>query len=73
MNFKDVCNFSGYLEKHSPRIFVGWQKRLFKILDGKVLAYFKNEAKPPKGAVDIDKIKDIKSVNKTEQIYLFIF
>ncbi len=62
----DIKNFSGYLYKKSPKMFVGYQKRLFKIVDGKLLTYCDEGKGKVKGVVNIEKIMDIITVNNTE-------
>jgi hypothetical protein len=55
-----ASNFSGFLEKKSPNFMGGWQKRFFKVLEGKLLTYSEKEADiSTKGALDIDLIKSI--------------
>lgn len=47
-------DYSGYLEKLSPTMFVGWQRRYFRLHDKK-LAYYKREKDPhPKGVICFD-------------------
>ncbi len=58
-----ASNFSGFLEKKSPKLFAGWQKRFFKILEGRLLTYSKKEADiKSKGALEIVLISDLKKV-----------
>lgn len=55
-----ASNFSGFLEKKSPKFMGGWQKRFFKVLEGKLLTYSKKEADiNTKGALEIDMLKNI--------------
>ena len=54
----DECkSFCGYLEKKSPKLMVGYQKRYFKILEGKTMIYLgKENDTQPKGVVQLDQI-----------------
>jgi hypothetical protein len=69
MNDIDYKNFSGYLLKKSPKMFVGYQKRLFKIVDGKLLTYYGDKNNVVKGVVNIENIIDIVTVNSTEYFF----
>jgi len=61
MNEAIASNFSGWLKKKSPKMFAGWQKRFFKVLDGKLLTYSEKEADTTtKGALEIVLITQIK-------------
>ncbi len=62
--------FTGYIYKKSPKLFVGYQKRLFKIIDGKLLTYYEDGKNIVKGVVNIEKIMDIVTVNNTEYFIL---
>jgi hypothetical protein len=56
-----ASNFSGFLEKKSPNFMGGWQKRFFKVLQGKLLTYSEKEADiNTKGALEILLVKNIK-------------
>jgi hypothetical protein len=58
-----ASNFSGFLEKKSPKFMGGWQKRHFKVLEGKLLTYSKKEADiDTKGALEINLIKRIEKI-----------
>lgn len=60
ISFNEAAYFSGYLEKKSPSMFGGWQKRFFRILEGKLLTYFEKDSdKEPKGAIDISSLSNI--------------
>ncbi len=63
ITWKEASSFSGYLKKNSPSIFKGYQSRFFKVLEGKIIAYFKKEGdKEPKGIINIVDIVDIQEV-----------
>lgn len=60
--------YEGYLKKKSPKMFVGWQKRFFRVIDnGYKLAYYKETGSKLskshdldlKGAINITEIEDI--------------
>ena len=56
--------FESYLEKKARNIFAGWQKRYFRILEGKILIYTESkESKQLKGFIQIKKIVYIKSID----------
>jgi hypothetical protein len=62
MEAKSLC---GYLEKKSPSLFGGWQKRFFKIIDGKVCTYSEKENdKDYKGLINLEDISNLKAVEK---------
>ena len=54
----------GYLEKKGRILFVGWQKRYFRCLEGKIIIYTNTkESKQLKGCVQIKNIQYIKSID----------
>ena len=56
--------FEGYLEKKARNFLLGYQKRYFRCLEGKVLIYLeKKEDKQIKGQIEITSIKKLKSVD----------
>lgn len=59
-------DFSGYLEKHSPTLFVGWQRRFFRLHDKK-LSYYKREKDPhARGVICFDQSSvDVKIVTSS--------
>lgn len=62
---KEASNFCGYLKKKSPNLLKGYQKRFFRILEGKILTYFKSEdCKDPKGLITIENIIDLQKNGK---------
>jgi hypothetical protein len=64
-SMKEAMSYCGFLDKKSPSLFGGWQKRYFKILEGKVLAYAdKENSKDYKGTINLEEISDVKSVDK---------
>jgi hypothetical protein len=65
ITLREAVSFSGYLEKKSPSVFVGWQKRFFKILEGRVLIYSEKEKnKESKGSINLEDLKDLKVLEK---------
>jgi hypothetical protein len=66
ITFEMAKNYSGYLYKKSPKLFVGYQKRKFKIVEGKLLTYYEDGNNVVKGVVNIENIMDIVTVNNTE-------
>lgn len=63
ISYKEASTFSGFLKKNSPSLFKGYQKRYFRILEGKIMAYFESENdKEPKGLINIDSIIELQKV-----------
>lgn len=63
ITWQEACNFSGYLKKNSPSFFKGYQNRFFRVLEGKIMAYFETETdKEPKGILNIETIIDLQVV-----------
>ena len=57
ISLEECKSFCGYLEKKSPKLMVGYQKRYFKILEGKTMIYLgKENDTQPKGVVQLDQI-----------------
>ena len=57
LTFEECKNFEGYLMKKSPIFILGFQKRYFKVIDGKLLIYMKNkEDKEIKGQMRFNQI-----------------
>ena len=69
-NINSKNTFESYLEKKGRNIFVGWQKRYFVCLEGKIIIYTESkENKNVKGFIQIKKICNLKSIdNKTFSI-----
>ena len=66
ISYKEASTCCGYLDKKSPSLFGGWQRRYFKVLEGKVITYSdKENDKEYKGTISISKISDLRSVDKT--------
>ena len=56
--------FEGYLEKKARNILLGFQKRYFRCLEGKIIIYTeKKESKQLKGQIQIATISSIKSID----------
>lgn len=65
INLANASNYSGYVEKKSPSLFVGYQKRHLRVLEGKLLAYFGSEEdKTAKGVLEIIKITGLAKSDK---------
>lgn len=61
----DYKNFKGVLSKKSPKPLGGWQKRFFRVVEGKVIVYSEKENdKKPKGHIQISQISKAISVEK---------
>ena len=56
--------YESYLEKKGRNIFVGWQRRYFVCLEGKIIIYTESkENKHVKGFIQIKKISNLKSID----------
>lgn len=56
--------FESYLDKKARNIFLGFQKRYFRCLEGKIIIYTeKKESKQLKGQIQIKSIKKVKSID----------
>ena len=56
--------YEGYLEKKARNIFLGFQKRYFRCLEGKIIIYTeKKESKQINGQMEINLISSIKSTD----------
>ena len=75
INFVTAKNYKGYLDKKSPNLFAGFQRRYIRVLDGKILAYFgKEKEQTPKGLIEIKNISQLTPIDKKGYILLnFIF
>ena len=70
----DECKkFEGYLLKKSPKLFKGFQKRYFRILDGKILVYSekKEDNSTIKGQISLSQITLPEPVDKNKNIFKF--
>ena len=57
--------YESYLQKKGRSIFVGWQKRYFVCLEGKLIIYTESkENKQVKGYIPIKKISNVKQLEK---------
>ena len=57
--------YESYLQKKGKSIFVGWQKRFFVCLEGKLIIYTESkENKQVKGYIPIKKISNVKPLEK---------
>ena len=63
-NVRSYQFFEGYLEKKARNIFLGFQKRFFRCLEGKIIIYLeKKESKQINGQIEISSISSLKSVD----------
>ena len=63
-NIHSKNTFESYLDKKARNIFVGWQKRYFVFLEGKIIIYTESkESKQVKGFIPIKRISNIKSLD----------
>ncbi len=58
--YETYGNLSGYLGKKYS-LFI-YQKRFWKIINGKTLVYSENETSEPKGCLEIEQITKIESL-----------
>lgn len=57
INFENCSDYSGWLKKKASKIMVGWQKKFFRIIKGKVILYSdKEDDNNPKGQIMIASI-----------------
>ena len=71
LTFDEYKNFEGYLMKKSPRFFFDvFQKRYFKILDGKFMIYMDKKEGEIKGQVSFNQIS---SIQKEKEDFIFSF
>lgn len=57
ISLEECKKYCGFLKKKSPSLLGGWQKRYFKILEGKVMVYSEKKDEPkPKGLVKLEDI-----------------
>lgn len=66
---EDLQKLKGPLKKRSPKLFIGYQKRFFMIVNsGKLLTWFNDEnvGSKPKGSIEISGIEGIKCVGYTD-------
>ena len=63
-NIRSYQFFESYLEKKARNIFLGFQKRFFRCLEGKIIIYFeKKESKQINGQIEINSISSLKSID----------
>ena len=63
-NINSKNTYESYLEKKGRNIFVGWQRRYFVCLEGKIIIYTESkENKHVKGFIQIKKISNLKSID----------
>ncbi len=74
LTFDECKNFEGYLMKKSPRFFLieVFQKRYFKILDGKLMIYMDKKEGEIKGQISFNQISSIQ-IEKEDFIFSFNF
>jgi hypothetical protein len=67
ISLEECKKYEGWLKKKSPKLFGGWQKRYFRILEGKLLVYSeKKESKDLKGQIPFEHISNPSSKDKTK-------
>ena len=67
ITYEEAQKFSGYLEKKSKGLITTWQKRYFRILEGKIIVYMeKPEDIEIKGQFILDQITIPQSVESNE-------
>lgn len=66
--FREIKDLNGILQKKSPKLMVGWQKRYFefKIKKGFYLAYYDKRKEELKGMLDLRHIKSVTKKSKKE-------
>lgn len=67
--YEKYGNLCGYLGKKYS-LFI-YQKRFWKIVNGKTLVYCENETSEPKGCLEIEQISKIESL-KNNWYYYFV-
>lgn len=61
----DYKSFKGFLKKKSPNALIGWQKRYFRVIEGKLLVYSEKENdEKVKGHIQFGSISKAVSVEK---------
>ena len=72
ISLEECKKFEGYLFKKSPKLFKGYQKRYFRILDGKILVYSekKEDNSTIKGQISLSQITIPQAVDKN--VFKFI-
>ena len=65
--------FEAYADKKSPGFFAGWQKRYWKILDGKLMCYFdsKEDKGQPKGTIHFVTCSTAEEIPGTQRQFKF--
>lgn len=67
---EECKNFKGWLKKKSPSLMGGWQKRYFRVLDGKIIVYSeKEDDTTPKGQIGLTHIS--RASNKDSTTFSF--
>ena len=67
INFENCSNYSGWVKKKASKVMVGWQKRFFRIIQGKVILYSEKEDDDnPKGQIMISAINQAVAIDKNQ-------
>ena len=67
INFENCSNYSGRVKKKASKVMVGWQKRFFRIIQGKVILYSEKEDDDnPKGQIMISAINQAVAIDKNQ-------
>ena len=67
ISYEEAQLYQGFLDKKAKHLFSGWQKRYFRILDGKIMVYSeKKEDTTVKGQINIQQISMPESIGKNE-------
>ena len=67
ISLEECKKYEGWLKKKSPKLFGGWQKRYFRILEGKLIVYSeKKDSKDLKGQIPFEHISNPESKDKTK-------
>ena len=67
LNFENCSNYSGWVKKKASKVMVGWQKRFFRIIQGKVILYSEKEDDDnPKGQIMISAINQAVAIDKNQ-------
>lgn len=67
INFENCANYCGWVKKKASKVMVGWQKRFFRIIGGKVILYSEKENdNNPKGQIMISAINQAVAIDKNQ-------
>ena len=66
INFDTCSTYSGWVEKKASKIMLGWQKRYFRIFQGKAILYSEKENDPITGHINISQISKVSSLEGSQ-------